>query len=87
LEQIRSDRETNERIVDLKARRHVAVLAVAMTTGAGASAAAALGQVPTLPAGGVTTASAIGVLSQIRAFDVLRHQLERGRRQARPSKS
>lgn len=83
LEQIRSDRETNERIVDLQARRHVAVLAVGMTTGAGASAAAALGQVAPVPAVGVVAASAVLVLSQVRAFGVLRRQLERGRQEAR----
>lgn len=83
LEQIRSDRETNERIVDLQARRHVAVLAVGMTTGAGASAAEVLGQVPTSPAMAVATPSAMLVLSQVRSFGVLQRPLERGRQEAR----
>lgn len=79
LEEVRIDLQTNERMVDLLARRHLAVMAVALTTAAGALAALMLGQGSPGAAAALVALSALVLATQLRALGRLARQLEQGR--------
>lgn len=82
MELIRLDIQTNEKAVDLLARRHVAVLVVAMTMGATGLLAVAIGQTGAVPATVVAVTAATIVGTQVRAFGKLAEKLEEGRTKA-----
>lgn len=82
LEQVRLEVRTNERLVDLQARRHVAAFAVGLTAGTGALAALVAGQLPALAAGGLIVGAGALVATQLRALGRLRPRLEAGERKA-----
>lgn len=79
LEQIRLQVQTNERMVDLLARRFLAVFTMAFATGASAVGAAMLAQVPWLPATLVAVITGFTASTQVRGLTHLATQLERGR--------
>lgn len=83
LEEVRIDLQTNERMVDLLARRHLAVMAVALTTAAGALAALMLGQASPWAAAALLLVAAGVLATQLRALGQLARQLEPGRIEAK----
>lgn len=83
LEQILLDVRTNEMLVDLQARRHVAAFAVGLTAGTGAVAAAAGGHLDSTAALSVASGAGALVASQLRALGRQRAYLEAGRQKAR----
>ena len=82
LEQIRIDLQVAERTADIQARRHVAVLAVGLTTSATTLGTAVLGLAPSAPAAVVTVGGAALVVSQVRSLVQLVETLEDSRTKA-----
>jgi hypothetical protein len=77
VERIRQRLDAAKFAIELRARRHVAVLAVAMTLGGGAAIAALTGQVPREGAIGAAAAAAGIVLSQVRVLGGLLEEWRR----------
>jgi hypothetical protein len=85
LQQIHLDLDAVGKTVDLKARRHVAVLAAGLTTVAGAIGAATIGQTAASAGMVVTAGGAAVVATQTKALGELGAQIGEARDQGRQS--
>ena len=73
------DLRTSEHLVDLQARRHVAVFAIGLTTALGSSGGVVLGQLRVLEGGLVIALAGFLVLTQLRALGRLARDLREAR--------